>query len=433
MRTAIGLLLRTLFILALISLSVPAYSAHVSWMNPSGGNWNNGANWSTGTVPVAGDIVHIDYTGTYAVVLDMNATIGGLVLGNTFGDMQKLVCTSWELTVNGSVTIEEYGYLDLNNSAIRTSGDFILTNEGTLDIYNSSIELKIQNTAEMLLTKTCSFSRSFLNDTTGSMTMEGNSEATCQLTVDTNFTNRGTIDMTSSYPVTTITAKIILNKGWLVNEPTGEINALLGSSFNNTSARVLHAQVTNQGTITSVGANLSIYKLNGVHSNTGTYHAQGGNVTFSQSYIGQSFDNTGTIQIDSGFGLSFNGETFTWPSGTITNNGTLGFLGTDITFTPKYTNSGRIELNGAGTVLNLTDTLFNDGTLYMTNGTVDGSVPIINNDSIVFQIGTINVDVHNNGVMRATNSATINGTLTTTTSSKIIPEAQTMNDVFLHG
>ena len=49
-----------------------AYSAEIKWVNPSGGNWSNPANWSTGSVPGTNDDAVIDLPGFYTVTADIN-------------------------------------------------------------------------------------------------------------------------------------------------------------------------------------------------------------------------------------------------------------------------------------------------------------------------------------------------------------------------
>src|SRR5205085_3920949 len=61
----------------------------VSWINASGGNWNNAANWQDGTgmnrVPIAGDNVFITLPGTYTVTLDVSPSINSLTVGGATG------------------------------------------------------------------------------------------------------------------------------------------------------------------------------------------------------------------------------------------------------------------------------------------------------------------------------------------------------------
>jgi len=415
--------LRFTTLLLLITLvALPAYSATVAWINPAGGNWNNTANWSTGTVPTVGDIVYINLDGTYVVTLDMNPTINSLTIGG-FSGTQTLRMTSWYVNVTGTTTINENGVLDITSSELRTTGDFILNNYGLVELDNSDIQHKVNNYGDMLLSRTCAFDRSFLNDTNATFTIQGTSGGSAYLTVDTNFTNRGTIDLTTVWPPTTTTARITVNKGSLVNEATGTINALIGDGFSTISGRSLYAQVDNAGTITS-NTNFSIYKEGADHVNTGTYHVYDGTLTFTTTGTASSFSHTGTIETDAAGTFVCAADTVAWPSGTITNNGVVSFPGAVVSFTPKWTNYGRLQITGTGSVLNLTDSLINEGTVLLDVGTLAGS-PILNKDSFLVVDGTVDVDVRNEGVMRVNETPTINGTYVSVPGSKIIAEATT--------
>jgi len=56
-------------------------AADVYWANPVDGNWNVGANWSTGTVPGINDNAFIDLDGTYSLTINSNITVNSLTMG----------------------------------------------------------------------------------------------------------------------------------------------------------------------------------------------------------------------------------------------------------------------------------------------------------------------------------------------------------------
>nr|MBN2276555.1 T9SS type A sorting domain-containing protein [candidate division Zixibacteria bacterium] len=420
-----GIVFPLIVTVLIIMAAIPGQAATVVWNNLSGGNWNNASNWSTGTVPTSGDIVYITMDGNYIVNLDMNATVHTLYLGGYSGT-QTLRCNSWEITVTGTCNVYENGYLDINSSHVHTTGDFYMNIDGQVDLDNGSIEHRIINKGSLNLTRTCSFPAWFVNDTTGTLTVEGNMEASCYLTVDTGFTNRGTINLTSSYFSTTTTAKITVTNGSLVNEAPGTINALQGSSLTTSSERTLEAQVANAGTINS-DTYLKISKIDATHTNSGTYHVQVGNLVFTQLASGATFNNTGTIQIDSGCSFAFDSDYFNHLSGSIVNNGTLSFNGVVVAITPKFTNTGRLVLGGVSSSLTISDTLFNEGTISIGNAFIEGTPPLINRDSLLLTNGTVNVDLTNDGIIKATIAGIINGTLTTEPGSKMISEGTTTN------
>ncbi|MCB2229572.1 T9SS type A sorting domain-containing protein [bacterium] len=417
------------FAISALLLAGSAYADHVYWMNASGGNWNVGANWNTGTVPTSADIAHINLDGTYAVTLNSNPTVLGLELGGYSGT-QRLICTSWELTVNGSFDINENGYLDLQSSAVHTSGDYILTNAGTIECELSDIELKVVNQGTMTVWRTCDFARTFLNDTTGTLTLEGTSSGNADMTVDQAFTNRGTIELTSSWPVTTTVAYLRTPNTTFVNEATGNINSLLGSSFNTTSSRYIQAEMQNAGTITAQTTGISIYNADASHTNTGTLYAQGGDLSFtSGGGTASVFENTGTITVDSGmtFGCGTDTVKFTSGSVTVSSDGGMSFPSNDVYVNYKYVNNGRIAMTGAGGNINLADTLFNDGTIYMVNANLVGAAPIINSDSLQLVNSDIDVDCVNSGVCHATINGEFAGQFTSMPGSKVVSEGTASN------
>ena len=63
----------------------PVGGSVIEWIASAGGNWQNGANWSGGIAPAAGDIAVIGAAGTYTVTLNGDVTVEALVLGNESG------------------------------------------------------------------------------------------------------------------------------------------------------------------------------------------------------------------------------------------------------------------------------------------------------------------------------------------------------------
>src|SRR5262245_6314304 len=54
-----------------------------TWLSPVSGNWNDATKWSDG-VPTIDDVVVIDATGaTYAVTLNVDATVAGFQLNSS--------------------------------------------------------------------------------------------------------------------------------------------------------------------------------------------------------------------------------------------------------------------------------------------------------------------------------------------------------------
>jgi Tol biopolymer transport system component len=104
-----------------ITFSATAVSAQpgiASWLNPDGGAWSAGSNWTTGVPPTADDTVLIALDGTYTVTLDVPATIGALVLGGAGGE-QTLDVGAGTLTVLDSATVRPTGVLVVTGGTVR--------------------------------------------------------------------------------------------------------------------------------------------------------------------------------------------------------------------------------------------------------------------------------------------------------------------------
>ncbi len=419
----------TLLLIAAFGLPLGAQAADVIFTNVAGGNWNNGANWSTGTVPGASDNVYI-VGGDYTVYLDMNPTVASLHLGSGY-DQPLLRAISWELTVNGNVTIYEGATLEMTTSGLHTSGNYQLTNDGTIDLDFTDIGHRVVNNGAIMVERTCNFRRAFTNGVAGLVTIEGSPQGSAIMTADSGLTNSGAIDLTSSWPVTTTTGILQVGYGNLVNEVGGQIRALLGSSFNTASSRELKAQIVNHGTIHAVSTGFTINKLNASHTNDGSYIAEVGTINFTQTGSVVAFAHTGSIVTYPGATFQFQTGNFVWSAGgTITNNGTLAFTSVNGYFTPSFTNEGRFTVGGISH-LYLVGDLTNNGTMYQSNGTIDSTGTIYNNDSLLFQTGTVNTDIVNDGVMLATISVSINGDYTSGVGSKIVSQADPTYDCFI--
>src|SRR6185436_6325536 len=102
-----------------------------------------------------------------------------------------------------------------------------------------------------------------------------NSSGNAALTIANGFTNQGTIELTSGvsgFQQTTFT----VTAGTLVNAPGATITPLVGGS---NGARILAAQLDNQGTLTIANpAGMTLSKSGAQHTNSGTITLAGGNL-----------------------------------------------------------------------------------------------------------------------------------------------------------
>ena len=85
--------------------------ATVNWKNAASGNWNNAANWDTGSTPGASDNAVISVAGSYTVALNTPISVGSLTIGDSAAALQIQDAGGTE-AVNGSVA--NSGYLGLD-------------------------------------------------------------------------------------------------------------------------------------------------------------------------------------------------------------------------------------------------------------------------------------------------------------------------------
>ncbi len=96
--------------ISIFQLLPPVFAVPITWINPSGGDWNNASNWSPNMVPAASDTVLFDLPATYPVQITLNPD-------------QDCMCSILEVQA-GHVTFIHYGsMLDVRQTVnIGTAG-----------------------------------------------------------------------------------------------------------------------------------------------------------------------------------------------------------------------------------------------------------------------------------------------------------------------
>jgi fibronectin-binding autotransporter adhesin len=89
--------------------------ASISWLNSVSGNWNTAANWSTGTVPGAGDDVTINVSSAATITHNSGTSVVSTLYT---GSLATLAVTGGSLTASGYATL--YG------PVTQSAGSFIL-------------------------------------------------------------------------------------------------------------------------------------------------------------------------------------------------------------------------------------------------------------------------------------------------------------------
>ncbi len=389
MRNTNGLIALLLGLTVAAGMTTSAYAAEISWSNASGGNWSTGSNWTGGIVPGAGDTAFITLDGTYTVTLDADTTVAGITLGGSSG-RQTFSMTSRTLTVNGPFTINTNGKASVNYSTINGTGNILVSD--TLTLYNSTIDVPLHNASVITVAYAYNyFNRSYTNDSGSTLRLWYPSNLSSWLVVDSGFTNNGLLEYVCTYS----TASISVNtpNGPLVNSLTGTI-----SITGTTGSANINAELDNQGTM-SLEWPLSLTVASANHTNSGTISLTGGSLHINQSGTTPSFTNTGTIVVNSGYTLDINAGTFDYPSGSITGEGTLDFYQATVTWVPKLNWDGSLILNSS--TLTISDSLLIQSRTPVNYSTINGTGNILVSDTMTLITSTINVPLHNAGVITA--------------------------------
>jgi hypothetical protein len=142
---------KILFILTIASGWGKIYSANITWIAPAASNWNNTANWSTGTVPGTTDIAIFDGTSVQDCSIDAAVSVQGIQISNYTGIISQNNFTIIVGTSNYSQNSGTFNGGSANitfngangTTAINLSGGTFNSTSATLTVTNRAT---IQNT-----------------------------------------------------------------------------------------------------------------------------------------------------------------------------------------------------------------------------------------------------------------------------------------------
>ena len=353
--------------------------ATVSWAVDSDGFWDDGSNWSTGTVPGPGDDVIIDRpAGDFTVTHRGN---GVTSVGSLTSREQIVLEGSRDLRVSGDVLLEEDLDVLGQGAALHFSGEL-----------NVSGTITLQGSARILADSTSSITGDGTVLFTGSGSSAGvlaASNDSSTLTVGQNITIRGGRSRIGG-------SGGLINRGTIIADVPGQTMSM---SFN-----LDESQVTNQGTISATNGSTLI--IRGSWANESTITA-----TDSTLHLGneiREWDNNGTITVtnsivnlDGAFDFDDLG-TFNRTGGTVNLVGTLD------------NNEQTLELNATTGDWVLNGGRINGGSIQFTDGHA------LTNDTGqggVFSGVTLNSDMTLDRSLQITGGLTLNSTMTLSASS----------------
>lgn len=427
-------------------------------------------NTSNVTVTLAGNVGGIDNSGAGDIDVTGPITVSGTIQNDATLDILAGTTTVTGLTTNeddgtltiaagatldGNVTNDSGGLLDVNGTIGDGSPAVTVTNNGTMDLAGtvngavtnnedlvidgaSSITGNLTNTDNLDVGANLTVGGNFLNDTgTGNtaiaagFTMTVNGTSTNQGGADIVIAGTGVLDADTGLTNTGSDSTLTLN-GTVDGSVTNAADALLqvtagggsitGTLTNSADVNVAAGQTlgvtgltTNQsgGTITvNGGASFgTLFQAGGISNLAGgvvdllggnfvgTVTNNGGDVNVSGAvgFLGALNNDSGTLNLAAGASLG--------GLGSVTNGGTLNMLGGSSIGAP-LSNSG--TLNGSGTV-SVTAGLMNSGTIDLS-GTTPATGDILNISGGATLNGTAIMDVDLSDGSTASDRINITGT-----------------------
>ncbi|HEX9727680.1 MAG TPA: hypothetical protein VGA37_04190, partial [Gemmatimonadales bacterium] len=188
---------------------------NVAWINPAGGNWRNGANWSTGMPPTVTDTVLITTPGTYTVTFDTSTTVARLVVGGASG-LQTLALGGMTIGTDTTLAVNANGALTLTDATLNGPGLLTVAAGATLVQTRGTINADLANQGTIQVLGPSAWGGAITQSGTVTLLNDafGNSGI---LTVATGFTNDGTIALATAVN----SARVTVTAGTLVNGPAG--------------------------------------------------------------------------------------------------------------------------------------------------------------------------------------------------------------------
>ncbi len=341
----------------------PAEGGAFSWSSAAGSNWSVGTNWSpVGAPQAAGDSVLIDAAGSpYTITLDVNPTLDAFTMNSADA---TLFMDGRTMTVSGASTITS-GTVQLRSSAWAGAGT--LSNAGTLIVEGGSSINNLSNT--------------------GTMTVRGVSGLNTGLTVNSPFSNSGTMNFTSTVFASANLA--VGGTGVFTNSAAGTVNVFAGAG----GQRSFNAVLANAGAL-NVSGDLSLDRASGLHTISGAVTIDAGR-TLTVNGNSQKFTLTGgTLAVDGE--LAVNGATFRLAGGAISGAGTVRITG------------GRLEMGGGGS-----GTVVTRGNGTMSGSIVSGQTVVVRGES------GLNTSINTDGAFSNVGTLTFTSTVSATANMTV--------------
>jgi len=277
--------------------------AAVSWKSAVSADWTVAADWSTGTVPAAGDDVTIGVAGSYTVTLTTAITVNSITLSDTSA---TVAITAPGVTDAVTSSLSNSGTLDVD--ATGTGGSKLaiggtLSNQGNLYIGNTSLTSVTTVSASAVANSTfidlvSGTASAILNvagafGNTNTVYVDASGGGGSSLTIGKRLTNSSTFNIgnTSLARAATVSAAAVSNYGNLyLYSGTASATMKITGAFGNTAGVAVDAS----------GGGGSSLTIGGTLTNSGTLTIGNTSLAKATTVTAASLVNTGTINMNEG-------------------------------------------------------------------------------------------------------------------------------------
>jgi hypothetical protein len=278
----------------LVALEGRTLPSTIAWLRPAAGDWDTGANWAGGRVPVTGDDVVIPFAG-----ITVTHETGAVDHARTLRSEAALDLSAGSLTigqggtftsslVDAPVTVRGGTLSFLNDSvggagALRNFATLNLGQPGSVAVGGGGVfDVAVDNEAGVLTAFGVinnDAARPFVNGPGATLNVAPGDSQPTTLQVAHGFTNEGRIEVSSFF------SELMVRQGNLVNAPGATIAFLDGG--------LVRADLDNQGTVTVASpGNANAGALMGAVTNEGTMTVGQG---FTIAVSGGPFEQNGTV------------------------------------------------------------------------------------------------------------------------------------------
>jgi len=408
----------------------------VCWIGTANGNWSDGAQWSTGTVPTAQNSVYISAPGSITVTAANGGAVNRLVseesflltggtftLGGVSSIAQTLTIAGGTLQANANLTagsiVLSGGALAVGSNAVVSALNSFAWSNGSLSGTGAASVVQIAAPATMNVSGD---SRSVSNVTVsnaGQLNLGMSAGSTLLVNDGATIANSGTLTFTESNSIGTNSGAGTLANTGIIAVAVDRTGIIQPSSFSNTGG-AMQANATNA--VLSVRAATNTYSGtttiigDGVRLDGGTHSFTGGSVV--DGTLNQAVNtNFGTVALNGTWNQT-GGDTTIGSGDTLTLNGTANWSGGGI-----FGSGGSMLQIAAPATINVTGGSRSVSNLAVNNagrmnvGMGAANTLFVNDGAIITNAGTLAFTASNTiGTNSGAGSLINTGTLTTGTN-----------------